>query len=147
MAKTDVKTYRTFGEIIEAVRKVTSYEEKAAILKVNYSEPMKWLFQGAYGKVRWLLPPGAPPFKASDAPDGESTGSLLQEAKTLYIFTDAPKASKAMKASDRESKFITLLESLTNKEAELLIEIKDKSIKGVTKEFLEKTFPGIFEGV
>jgi len=47
----------------------------------------------------------------------------------------------------REGMFLTLLESLNKDEAELVIAAKDKSLKykGITKKFIQDTFPNLIK--
>ncbi len=92
---------------------------------------------------RFILPDGAPPYKANQLPAAQLQGAMWGVAKKLYIFCRAD-----MKALQRESLFVTSLESVSKEEAELLLHIKDQNLhklyKNITVKNINKGLPGYF---
>lgn len=92
-------------------------------------------------KIVWLLPPGAPPYKPNDLVDQQSR--LYNEARKLYLFIEG--GNPSLKPIRREQLFIELLEVVDPEDAKLLLACKEKTIPypGITREFINKAFPGI----
>jgi hypothetical protein len=74
-------------------------------------------------EYKFLLPEGAPPFKTNQQSSAQLHGSMWGACKKLYIF-----ARPDMKQLQRESLFVTTLESVSAEEATLLIAIKDQTL-------------------
>lgn len=127
-------------EILDKVKAAKSKQEKVNILRQYDSETLRYILElGFHPNVGWWLPEGAPPYKPSEVLDTE--GRLYQEARTLpmYLYGNRPD----LKKHQREMLFIGLLESLHPKDAELLIAIKDKKVKGLNLETINDAFPGL----
>jgi ribosomal protein L7Ae-like RNA K-turn-binding protein len=100
------------------------------------------MLRGAYDpKIVWLLPEGAPPYKANDLVDQQHR--LYAEARKLYLFIEG--GNPNLKQLRREALFIELLETVDPDDAKLLLAVKEKHIPypGVTKEVVAKAFPNI----
>jgi hypothetical protein len=129
------------AEFLEKVGKLKRTQEKIDALAANDSLPLRIILQACYDPaVVWMLPPGAPPYKANDLTDQEHV--LIKETEKLryYIkgfYDDLPQLK-------RETMFVQLLENVAPKDAELLCLIKDKKpIKGITIEHVTKGLPGL----
>jgi len=89
----------------------------------------------------FILPEGAPPYKPCEFLDQE--GRLYTEARKLYLFIEGgnPNLNKVK----REMLFIQLIESLDQRDAELLIAIKDKMLpyKNITEKIVRAAFPDL----
>jgi hypothetical protein len=128
------------SEIIENAGKLATSEEKAQYLRNYDSETLRYILELAfYPGVRWELPEGAPPYKPTSYLDQE--GRLYQESRTLsmYLLGNNPELGKVK----REMLFIGLLESLHPKDAQLLIAVKDRRVKGIDVEDINLAFPGL----
>ena len=68
---------------------------------------------------------------------------LYSEYRRLYLFTK--NGNPNLKQIRRESLFIELLESVDKDDAKLLLHMKDKNLPypGVTKDIINKAFPGL----
>jgi hypothetical protein len=90
---------------------------------------------------KFILPEGVPPYKVNLLPSVQLQGAMWGVAKKLYIFCRAD-----MKALQRESLFVTSLESVSKEEAELLLHIKEQTInklyKSITLKNINKALPG-----
>lgn len=90
---------------------------------------------------RFILPEGAPPYKANELPSAQLHGAMWGVCKKINIFW-----RKDLKPLQRESLFITSLESVSKQEAELLLAIKDQTLyklyPNLTLENISETYPG-----
>jgi hypothetical protein len=115
----------SFTEILTAVDKAESRNEKVEILRQHYKPPMINLFQSVFDpNVKWLLPKGPIKYTPTDYNDVE--GRLFQESKKLYLFVEGGNSS--LTDERRLHLFMQVLESITPADAELLIEFKDKNM-------------------
>lgn len=91
-------------------------------------------------KIKWLLPPGTPPYNASDQLDSQNV--LKSDARKLAYFINT-KEGLNMKPLRRETMFIELLEAVDKNDAKLLISIKDGKIpyNGITKKLVQEAIP------
>jgi hypothetical protein len=134
--------------LAEILKKTSEFEKKQD--RMEYlnkwdSAALRALLKYAYDpKVKFLLPEGAPPYKANDLPDLQNV--LYSELRKLYLFIEG--GNPSLKQTRREYLFVQMLENLDKEDAELLLAVKDKKIpyKGITKKFVEEMFPGLLEG-
>jgi hypothetical protein len=93
---------------------------------------------------KFYLPDGVPPYKVNQLPSAQLQGAMWNVCKKLYIF-----CRRDMKALQRESLFVTSLESVSKQESELLIAIKDqtfdKMYPNITIENINGVIPGYFK--
>ena len=129
------------AEFLEKVGKQKKTQEKIDMLKKHDTFAVRVILQAAYDpKVEFLLPPGAPPYKANVLEDQEHV--LHREAKHIQYFVKGfhPNLSQ----NKRELMFVQFLERLAPKDAELLINCKDKKpIKGITLHHVKEGLPGL----
>lgn len=93
--------------------------------------------------IVFALPEGAPPYKVNEAPDYPfAGGSLFKAVKTLYRYIENP--NMIQDKFKRERLFLQTLESLHDKEAKLLISMKDKKLKGYGKSVNKMLFKEVF---
>jgi hypothetical protein len=129
------------SEILEKINKLKK-GDRAAELKKHDSFAMRTILQGALDeRIKFLLPPGTPPYKPSEMLDNQNV--LKHDARKLVYFVEG--GAPNLRQSKREMIFIELLESVARKDAELLIAVKDKKFpyKGITKEIVKEAFPGL----
>lgn len=132
--------HKAISEIISLVSKTNKKEEKVAILRENDSETLRYILELAFHpNVGWWIPEGTPPYKKSDLIDLE--GRLYGEARKLPLFLYGNRPE--IKKFQRENLFIGLLESIHPDDAELLIAVKDKKVKGLNIEVINEAFPGL----
>ena len=104
---------------------------------------MRQLLKAAFDpNIEFALPDGTPPFIRNEAPAGTEHTSLFYASKKLWRFVKG--ADNETKQMTREKMFLGLLESLHEKDADVLIGIKDKKInnmyKGLTAQMVRETF-------
>lgn len=126
------------GEIIKEVKDAKSVNQKVKILQDNNSKELRGIFLLAYdNNVTWALPEGAPPYEPLDK-SMDNQGMLFQEMRRMYVFlANGPQVAQAR----REQMFVQLLEQVDPDDAKLLIEVKDRKIKGVSKKTVQQAFP------
>jgi hypothetical protein len=81
------------------------------------------LWHACNPEAKFLLPDGTPPFKNNDTPDGLGYTNIYQLYKKFYVFCRAD-----VKALKREEQFISALEGVSQKEASVLLLIKDQRL-------------------
>ena len=137
-------------ETFEEIAKAKTREEKREVLKKRENFATKALLQlNFHPAVKWLLPPGAPPYTPSVEGDMGSN-SLHFEVKKLDYYTDpSPHSLDELPMLRRESMFVGLLERLDPQDATMLIAIKDKklSYKGLTYKLVKDTWPELLPDV
>ena len=126
------------GEIIKEVKDAKSVNQKVKILQDNNSKELRGIFLLAYdNNVTWALPEGSPPYQPLDK-SMDNQGMLFQEMRRMYVFlANGPQVAQAR----REQMFVQLLEQVDPDDAKLLIEVKDRKIKGVSKKTVQQAFP------
>jgi len=130
------------AEILKKASEITDENQRIEWLRKNNSVALESMLRGAYDpKIVWLLPEGAPPYKANDLVDQQHR--LYTEARKLYLFIEG--GNPNLKQLRREALFIELLEAVDPDDAKLLLAVKEKHIPypGVTKEVVTKAFPNI----
>ena len=137
-------------ETLEEVAKAKTREANREVLKKRENLATKALLQLNYHpSVKWLLPPGSPPYTPSTEGDLTSN-SLHYEVKKLDYYTDpSPHSLDELPMLRRESMFVGLLERLDPQDATMLIAIKDKklSYKGLTYKLVKDTWPELLPDV
>jgi len=130
-------------EIFTQINNAKDKPKKIAVLKQHDNPAMRQLLKAAFDpKIEWDLPEGIPPYIANEAPAGTEHTSLLSEAKKLYHFVVG--GDNTINKLKKETMFIQMLEGLQQKDAEVLIAIKNKNLnnvyKGLTAQMVKETF-------
>ena len=114
--------------IFEDIAKAKSITERKKILLEHGSNPLKELLKYAFHPdIKFLLPEGAPPYKTVGSPDEYNPTYLYPNIRKLYLFVEG--GNEGLTTLRREQLFIQLLEELHPKEAEVVIQVKDKKLK------------------
>ena len=129
-------------KIFEEIAKAKNKDEKKSVL-IKYSQngAFKEILRYAFDpNIKFLLPPGNPPFKSITDSTPNPT-YLYGLVRKLYLFVEG--GNPNLKQVRREYLFVELLESIDPSEAELLLQVKDKKIKcrGLTYNLVKETFP------
>ena len=130
--------------IFEDIAKAKSITERKKILLEHGSNPLKELLKYAFHPdIKFLLPEGAPPYKTVGSPDEYNPTYLYPNIRKLYLFVEG--GNEGLTTLSREQLFIQLLEELHPKEAEVVIQVKDKKLKyrGLTYKLVKETFPDL----
>ena len=130
--------------IFEDIAKANSIEARQKVLLENESNPLKELLKYAFHPdIKFVLPPGMPPYKTIGSPEEYNPTYLYPNIRKFYLFVEG--GHEGITQLRREQLFIQMLESLHPKEAEVVIQVKDKKLKyrGLTYKLVKKTFPEI----
>ena len=134
------------AEALTATRKTKNVTQKVEALRAIPNETKQHLFgvfQLAYNPhISWLLPPGVPPYKPLDE-NTDQQGRMIGELGkfSYFIAKDGRPVQPQVQGTRREQLFIAILESIAPEDAELLLQVKDREIKGVSKNVVQKAFP------
>lgn len=131
----------SLAEIVNKAREIPLKQEKIEWLQKHKSIPLLTILNIMYNKnnVKLLIPDTCPPWKKNSYVGVE--GMLYKEARRLKIFCKGG-GYDHMNQAKREQLFISLLEDIDNKDAELLCDmIKQKALKGLSRATVAEAFP------
>ena len=113
-------------------------KEKVGILKKYDCKVLRELLRLNFDKRKFFdLPEGIPDYKPSEEPDGMGHTTLMSEWKRMYLFMHKLSTVGKLK---REMQFLSLLEALDKIESKILVEVKDKKLKGVTLKQVKEAY-------
>ena len=130
-------------EIFTQINNAKDKPKKIEVLKKYDNPAIRQLLKAAFDpKIEWDLPEGNPPYIANEAPAGTEHTNLLSEARKLYHFVKG--GDNTINKLKKETMFVQMLEGLQQKDAEVLIAIKNKNLnnvyKGLTASMVKETF-------
>lgn len=130
-------------EIFTQINNAKDKPKKIEVLKKYDNPAIRQLLKAAFDpKIEWDLPEGNPPYIANEAPAGTEHTNLLSEARKLYHFIKG--GNNTINRLKKETMFVQMLEGLQQKDAEVLIAIKNKNLnnvyKGLTASMVKETF-------
>ena len=133
------------SEFLTKLGNVKTAAKKKEFLQQNESRQLKTFLKGAFDKsLEFNLPKGSPPYTPNEKSE-ESFGHVSREFRFFAKGYEGDRLS----GSERESKFIQVLERVSPEEAELILLMKDKKLvgkyKGVTKKLVSDAFPNLIE--
>ena len=135
---------RSIPLIFEDVAAANSIKARKKVLLENESNQLKELLKYAFHPdIKFALPPGKPPYKTIGSPDEYNPTYLYPNIRKFYLYIEG--GHDGLTQLRREQLFVQMLESLHPKEAEVVIQIKDKKLnyRGLTYKLVKKTFPEI----
>ena len=135
---------RSIPLIFEDVAAANSIKARKKVLLENESEPLKEILKYAFHPdIKFALPPGKPPYKTIGSPEEYNPTYLYPNIRKFYLYIEG--GHDGLTQLRREQLFIQMLESLHPKEAEVVIQVKDKKLnyRGLTYKLVKTTFPEI----
>ena len=130
--------------IFEDVAAANSIQARKKVLLENESNPLKDLLRYAFHPdIKFALPSGAPPYKTVGSPDEYNPTYLYPNIRKFYLYIEG--GHDGLTQLRREQLFVSMLESLHPKEADVVIQVKDKKLKyrGLTYKLVKDTFPDL----
>ena len=131
------------SEILEEVSKESSRKKKLEILKSHsQNKPFVTLLKLAFDpNLEFDLPETDPPYSPSELRESNDSGLYTEIRKMPYFV----KGRNQLPRVKREMMFIELLETVHPKEAELILNVKNKTLpyKGVTFKLVKEAFPSL----
>jgi len=133
----------TVHEIFTKINNAKDKPKKIEVLKQYDNSAIRQLLKAAFDpKIQWDLPEGEPPYIKNEAPAGTEHTSLISESKKLYHFVVG--GNNQINKLKKETMFVQMLEGLQEKDAEVLMAIKNKKLntlyKGLTAQMVKETF-------
>jgi len=133
----------SYHEILTKVNNAKDKPKKIDVLRRYDTSELRMFLKGAFDpKLEWLLPEGKPPYKPNEAPVGTEHTWLKQEVKRMFHFLKG--GNPQLSQMKRDTMFIQMLEGLSDEEAKLLIQAKDKELnkhyKGLTANLIKEAF-------
>ena len=135
---------RSIPLIFEEVAASNSIEARKKVLLENESNPLKEILKYAFHPdIKFALPPGKPPYKTIGSPDEYNPTYLYPNIRKFYLYIEG--GHDGLTQLRREQLFVQMLEGLHPKEAEVVIQVKDKKLRyrGLTYKLVKKTFPDL----
>lgn len=129
-------------EILKKADELESLQDRKAFLLQHDTPAIHTILKCVYDpNVKFLLPKGKAPYKPTEFDRQE--GRLYSEIRKMYLFVEG--GNPNLSQVKREQIFIELLESIDRNDAELLVAVKDKKLpfKNITRNLVEKTYPGL----
>ena len=132
----------SLSEVVTKATEQKTKEEKIAWLQKNASIPLKTILKYMYDTdVEFLIPNTPPPWKKNGYVGVE--GMLYKETRRLRIFVKGG-GYDHLDQVKREQLFISLLEDIDDKDAELLCKmIAQKPLKGLSRAVVHEAFPDL----
>ena len=130
--------------IFENVAAANSFGARKKVLLENESNPLKDLLKYAFHPdIKFALPSGEPPYKTIGSPDEYNPTYLYPNIRKFYLYIEG--GHDGLTQLRREQLFVSMLESLHPKEADVVIQVKDKKLKfrGLTYKLVKDTFPDL----
>jgi hypothetical protein len=134
-------------EILDAVVKAPTRDEKAAVLKKHDCLALRDVLRGAFDDfIVWELPKGSPPLNNKLSHEGLPPSNLMRRtAELAYFCAKGPGVN--IRPDRREKMWLAILESIHPKDAEVLIAMKDKKLhtkyKTVSKTLTQQVWPNL----
>ena len=135
---------RSIPLIFEEVAAANSFEARKKVLLENESNPLlPSSINTLSSDIMFALPSGAPPYKCVGSPDEYNPTYLYPNIRKFYLYVEG--GHDGLTQLRREQLFVQMLESLHPKEAEVVIQVKDKKLnyRGLTYKLVKTTFPEI----
>jgi hypothetical protein len=132
------KIYRFPHEVFVEIQKTNSFHDRVVCLQENATFAIKTILQCNFSPdIHLDLPEGRPPYNADESPPDLTPARIDKAIKVLGKLALAPGQSPAsgLVKIRKESLFINLLESVCKADAEIILDMKDKT--------LEKRFPSV----
>lgn len=132
------------SDILIGQSKIQSKVDKIAYLQKMNSAPLRDILRINFDDdVISTLPPGAPPYKKDDMPDGMNHSTLQNQFRKFKYFFKGTYTN--MNPIKRERMFLEILEAIHPDDAQVFIDAKDKNLKykGLTKKLVMDSFPNL----
>tara|TARA_R100000951_G_scaffold43974_1_gene37106 strand:- start:918 stop:1358 length:441 start_codon:yes stop_codon:yes gene_type:complete len=136
-------------EILHKIAKLNGNKARSEALSAYQNDfPIKVILDLVYNpNVQFLLPETDPPYTPID--EGIDAQNVLKADIRLLKYCLNIPVGEQLRPLKREQMFIQLLESVDAKDAELLINVKNKKLpaelRDITESVVRKAFPGIEE--
>lgn len=129
------------AEVFTTLPSFKSDEERVIWLRHNNKPSVRYLLQLAFSPLKWVV--DEPQFTYHKGRPGSAPTELTSELRRLYLFIEG--CADNLKQDRRQKLFVDMLESLDHSEAQLVINLMNKTYDtyGLTRALVEASFPGL----
>jgi hypothetical protein len=131
MKKRVNQVHRTPYEVFSEVEKLASFHDRVEFLKANETFSVKTILQCNFlPSIILDLPEGAPPFRRDPMPPDMAKSRIDKSIKILGKLALAPgqRPAHGLAKLKKERSFISLLEAVSEHDADVIIAAKDKEL-------------------
>jgi hypothetical protein len=131
------KEQKTLNEIFTSIQEAKTRAERIEILKQNDSFSLRTVLQLNYDSgIKLDLPKGKPPFAVNEAPAGQLDKTIKRIGYCVV--------NSSMSKLKKESNFISILESVSEEDANIICRAKDKKIEKLFSRVSESLVKSVF---
>ena len=133
-------------EVLDLFKAEKTKKGRVKVLQDNDSYALRNVLVGTFHPNVQFLIKSAPDFKREQIPPGMSYNHMTEALSKMYLFQkDNAKAPAALTDKRRGELLLQILESLEEKEADVLISIlnKDLDVPYLTAAIVNEAFPGL----
>ena len=139
----------TIGEMIAEFEKAKTRQAKKTVLEKHKGvEVLRHLLRGTFDpKVQWTITEEPDYAKDVETPEGAEANTLYQEMPNCSIFVKGHPESAKLKPERAKIILIQILESLSDFEAGLYMQMlkKKSKVKGLTSKLVLEVFPNMYK--
>ena len=139
----------TIGEIIDKFAKAKTRKDKKEVLEKHKDNGvLRHLLRGTFDpKVQWTITEQPDYAKDVEMPEGAEPNTLYHEMPNCSIFVKGHPAAARLKPKRAKELLIQILESLSDSEAVLYMQMlkKNSKVKGLTSKLVLEVFPGMYK--
>lgn len=127
---TKPKRYMFPHDVFAGLSSIDSFHEKVEYLKKHQSFTIKTILQANFNPHIILdLPAGTPPYNKDNTPAENSLARIDKAIKVLgALVVQGGVPSVGLDKIRKETRFLQLLESINEKDAEIVVAMKDKKL-------------------
>ena len=137
--------YKNMYEIFEEFEKATTKNDKILVLRNNYNFTLYCTLRAAFHpNIKFVVTGQVPDYTPDNSPAGLAVNTMNMVVNKMYLFeVGNPKVSPNLTLDRKKQLLIQFLEGLEAKEAVILEQVLNKSlkVKGLTYPFLKETLP------
>jgi len=139
----------TIGEIIAEFAKAKTRKDKKEVLEKHKDNGvLRHLLRGTFDpKVQWTITEQPDYAKDVEMPEGAEPNTLYHEMPNCSIFVKGHPAAARLKPKRAKELLIQILESLSDSEAVLYMQMlkKNSKVKGLTSKLVLEVFPNMYK--
>lgn len=133
-------------EVFQEYDAVETKQERIDVLRRNDTWALRNVLMGAFSKNITFTIKDIPEYKKIPVPPGMSYSHMTDALSRIYLFVEGNERRPAGLTEKRERElFIQLVESLEEKEAEIIVGMikKDLKVPHLNVSIIEEAFPGL----
>jgi hypothetical protein len=123
------KKYMFPSDVFNGLAEIASFHDRVAYLQKHQSYAIRTIIQANFNPhIIFDLPYGSPPFNADGLPAENSLARIDKGIKVLGSLIVQGKPSVGLERIRKETRFLQLIESVNERDAAIIIAMKDKKL-------------------